>query len=741
MYYYRNLDPDNNVQISFDYGTTNTIVSEPNTGTCGLAHVSATSNVPTTQPMSYIGLAGVDSNFRVCYGGFANRVAHDLWRGGITGSGTFTQTVGSSEYADEGISLSYRIQNLAPGATKTFKFVVILSDSAASNAINNLLYLSYTGAAGTSSGSPVSTCVPDTVRTCGAPVTVGVGGTAVGDFTWSWSPATGLSSTTAPSVVANPGTTTSYTVTGTPTSSCATIPAIINVVVQVTPSEGNNPYITPVPIQCTDGAPVMLSVDSVGGTWSGPGIDSTGLFNPNIGVGTYLISYTTPGYCNTTDTVLVHVISAAGAAITQPPPLCIGSPATTLHAASPGGVWAGPGITDSIAGTFDQNLVGAGTYTVTYTITGVCIAKDTATITVDSVIIPVTGFSYPTSPICVSDGSIPMPVGVPGFTSGGIYSSTAGLNLNSSTGAITLISTIPGTYVVTYKVPATVCNPLVSSTATVVIDPVIPPVTTFSYSSPVCITDINPVPDTTAGFTTGGVYSSGNADVVINDSTGVIDLSTTPAGTYTITYTIAGDPSVCKGAGVGTTSITINPLPVVTVSPDVIMFIGGSTTLTASGGTSYAWNPSTGLSCSDCATPVASPRETTTYCVKVTKSGCVDSACRTVTIEIPFPGNRNLTVPNAFTPNGDGINDEFCLEGWNDCVTDFEVSIYDRWGEKVFESKEASFCWNGIYKGKALDPAVFIYYIKASYIQSGATVDDPTSLFEVVRKGNISLVK
>ncbi|MDQ3048966.1 MAG: hypothetical protein M3R27_15555, partial [Bacteroidota bacterium] len=184
LFYHRNLDPDNNITLSGSYTTTNSIVSQPGTG-CNLAHVSATQSSPW---LSYIGLAGVGSNFRVSYGGFSNRDASDLWNGF-----GFTQTVGSVNTADEAISLSYKIQNLAPGATETFNYVVILDNSAAANAINNLFYLNYPG----SFTSPPSACTPytDTARTCGDSVPVNVAGSIVGDFTWVWSPPTGLSDT------------------------------------------------------------------------------------------------------------------------------------------------------------------------------------------------------------------------------------------------------------------------------------------------------------------------------------------------------------------------------------------------------------------------------------------------------------------------------------------------------------------------------------------------------------------
>lgn len=90
LYYYRNLDPDNNQPISGDFTTQNTIVAQPFTGLCNTAHVKATSSVPASQPMSYFGLAGTGANFRAYYGGFANRDGSDLWNG-VAG---FTQAVG-----------------------------------------------------------------------------------------------------------------------------------------------------------------------------------------------------------------------------------------------------------------------------------------------------------------------------------------------------------------------------------------------------------------------------------------------------------------------------------------------------------------------------------------------------------------------------------------------------------------------------------------------------------------------
>lgn len=88
-----------------------------------------------------------------------------------------------------------------------------------------------------------------------------------------------------------------------------------------------------------------------------------------------------------------------------------------------------------------------------------------------------------------------------------------------------------------------------------------------------------------------------------------------------------------------------------------------------------------------------------------------------------------MFVPSAFSPDGNGENDMECVYG--KCVEDVYFVIYDRWGEKVFETNDISKCWDGRYRGKEMNTAVFVYYMKAKL-----TTGD-----EVVKKGNITLVK
>ena len=90
-----------------------------------------------------------------------------------------------------------------------------------------------------------------------------------------------------------------------------------------------------------------------------------------------------------------------------------------------------------------------------------------------------------------------------------------------------------------------------------------------------------------------------------------------------------------------------------------------------------------------------------------------------------------LTLPSAFSPNNDGENDLFCLEGWETCVDTFEIFIFNRWGEVVYESHLPNFCWDGIYKGKYLESNVFVYVLKAKTKEG----------IEFKKSGNITLLR
>jgi gliding motility-associated-like protein len=548
MYYYRNLDPDNNQPLTSDYYTQNTIVSQPGTG-CNLAHVSATQSAPW---LSYLGLAAIGSNWRASYGGFSNRDASDLWTGG---AGLFTQTVGSSVFADEAIALAYRIQNLAPGATETFKFVVILDNASATNAINNLLYFSYPGAAGAPSAS--CSAVSDTVRTCGSSVSIAVQGSNVSDYSWTWSPSTGLSSTTGTSVVANPGSTTTYTASGTPLSSCVS-PVVMSVVVEVTPSAGANPVIAAVPPMCISSPPVTLTADSVGGTWTGTGITSpsAGTFDPAVsGIGSFLITYSTPGGCNTTDTVMITVGNTYDATINQPASICLTGIPVNITSVTNGGVWSGTGITDSTAGTFDPTIAGVGFHQITYSLSGVCAAMDTALVEVTTLF-----DATITQPADVCQYS--NPYNLTAAHPGGIWS---GIGITDSING-TFDPSISGTQTIYYTISGSCGN-----SDSVLVNVLFTPEVTIGSVPPLCLT--SPAITLTAD-SSGGVWAGPG---ITNSSLGTFNPAVAGLGVHYITYAISG---LCST--LDTIIITVTTFSDATITqPPSICVVGSPVTLSS----------------------------------------------------------------------------------------------------------------------------------------------------------------
>ena len=117
---------------------------------------------------------------------------------------------------------------------------------------------------------------------------------------------------------------------------------------------------------------------------------------------------------------------------------------------------------------------------------------------------------------------------------------------------------------------------------------------------------------------------------------------------------------------------------------------------------SWLWTPVNGLSCINCAQPLATPKTTTTYTVEAKNiAGCTVEKNITITV---LCKNEILFIPNTFSPNGDGMNDYFYPRGKGFTVKSFR--IFSRWGDVVFEQSNfvpnnQSYGWNGTYKGKA----------------------------------------
>jgi gliding motility-associated-like protein len=159
--------------------------------------------------------------------------------------------------------------------------------------------------------------------------------------------------------------------------------------------------------------------------------------------------------------------------------------------------------------------------------------------------------------------------------------------------------------------------------------------------------------------------------------------------------------------------IVEEPLPIVVdVNPDTVTMTPGESAqaivsyLNATN-VSYNWTPFNGLSCSDCFNPIVTVYQPTDFTVEVAMQNgtatCYGYAKLHATVGEPDP----VYVPNTFTPNGDGKNDFFLVYG-NDIKT-VSLRIFNRWGEKVFESNNVFEGWDGTYKGVKVNPDVFTY--------------------------------
>ncbi len=626
------------------------------------------------------------------------------------------------------------------------------------------------------------TISPNTSTICpGTPVVL----VATGASNYTWSPSSTLNSANGTSVTATPSTNTTYTVigssgtcTGIATASISTSGTISAVISSTTAAAcGAN----------TGGATVTATGGTSTYTYSWAPSGATTPVASNLGPGNNTVTVTDGNGCVATAVANISTTSGPTLSIVaQTSVSCFGGNNGTATVSATGGTgpytysWTPGNLTGAT-----QNSLSAGVYTVTVKDANQC--AGTATVSIIQPTAGVTGTISTTPTGCgtsVGSATVTASGGTPAYTytwgpTAGSGTSISGLAVGSYSVKITdskgctvtvnasVNSTGTGPSLSVASQTNGTCGNVANGAATINASGTSPYTYTWSPSGGNAAT---------ATGLAGGTYTVLVADASLCVSTITVNITqpppivltvtSTPAncgfydgtatasatggnGTLTYLWSTNTNSATASGLSSGTYSVlvtdatgctatgftNVNSIGTLTVDvgSNVTIFEGQSTQLNAliPFGANVVWSPTTGLSCTTCSNPIASPTVSTDYCALTTIGSCTNISCVSVFVEIDCASNSDYSAPNAFSPNGDGINDNFCLEGWKKCVTTFYVGIYNKWGEKVYESEEADFCWDGTFRGKALNPDVFVYYIKATIKDVG----------EILRKGNVTLVK
>jgi gliding motility-associated-like protein len=233
------------------------------------------------------------------------------------------------------------------------------------------------------------------------------------------------------------------------------------------------------------------------------------------------------------------------------------------------------------------------------------------------------------------------------------------------------------------------------------------------------------------------IEGTGNAAVVWSPAAGLscvdcVDPVASPSETTIYTVTVEG----CGGAQiVRTLTVEVFPNPDIVVSADMLIQLGEAVTLSATTSNPshlISWtNENSGtVICTGCPTIVQQPQETTVYQATASNElGCSVDAPVLVTIE-DLCEVGEIEAANAFTPNGDGFNDNFEIRNTGDAEI-ILIQVYNRWGEIMFESETIDVLWDGTHLGEPLNPGVYMYQIQAVCAE----------VESVILTGNVTLIR
>lgn len=388
-------------------------------------------------------------------------------------------------------------------------------------------------------------------------------------------------------------------------------------------------------------------------SWAGPGSYTSTALSPTLtasvtNAGVYTLSATNGCGTNTSTTASVTVNAAPSATVTATPSVLCSSGTLSLTATITGASsysWTGPNsFTSTLQNpTLTATTSSGGVYTVSAAVACGTFVGTTTIVTVNASPTSVTATASATT-LC-SNSNLTLTGSATGASTY-LWAGPGGTSIGSATSLSTGVTGVAtgnaGVYTLTAVSAVGACS-TTATTASVTVNASPTSVTATASPNGVC----NGSDLTLTGAATGAsTYSwAGPGGTAISSptsqSTGVTGVVSGNAGVYTLTAVAA--TGSCSTTAT-TASVTVNALPSVSVGTSTVICTGSSTTLTASGGSTYSWSPSTGLSATTGSSVTASPTVTTTYTVTGTNTlSCTNTATVTVTVV--------NTTPTSVTAN------------------------------------------------------------------------------------------
>jgi gliding motility-associated-like protein len=567
-----------------------------------------------------------------------------------------------------------------------------------------------TGSAGCYSRDTVTiTVYPEITANAGNDTAVCYGKSASlsasGGIQYIWASTASLSCTACANPVASPTVTETFIVTVTDINQCSDTDSVI-VTVNMLPAAdaGNNIAI------CRGDTTQLQASGGVIYIWSpGTRLSCIACDNPfasPIVTTTYRITVTDVNQCTNSDSVIVTVnplpnVNFSGLQSQY----CLLDSNSSLTGNPSGGTFSGTGISGT---DFSPQMAGAGIHLITYSYTDNNNCSSSAAMQTNVSIMPQINFAGIDTTHCLDISSYTLQPQPPGGIFFGNF--ITGNNFNPQAAGT-------GYHKIYYSY---VDNNNCSVTDSLLLRVDSLPSVTLTAVNVTCY-----------GYNDGSVTAlvAGGAtpyNYLWNNNKNDTSIGNLPPGNYRVTIT---DGNGC------TTSADENifePVPLMLqILPDNDSIILGDSVLyaishNADSVVQYSWQPASWLSCSDCPNPLAIPQQNIVYTLTITDTNsCIATAEATVFIK---PRKANY-IPNIFSPNGDGIND--ILYAYLKGTKKITFRIYNRWGEKVFETDSPLKGWDGNYKGKEAEPGIYVYDVYAIYWDN--------EVFK--QKGSITLVR